>query len=113
MEAKNKLYDMWREQLDKSNRLEKECEELEKKLELIPCVDTVLQIGYEAYKKQTKYLLNKNSRYRKTLEKIEEYCNEYCMDDCIGDERLRTFGKCQQCISGDILDIINKAKGDN
>ena len=113
MEAKNKLYDMWREQLDKSNRLEKECEELEKKLELIPCVDTVLQIGYEAYKKQTKYLLNKNSRYRKTLEKIEEYCNEYCMDDCIGDERLRTFDKCQQCISGDILDIINKAKGDN
>lgn len=51
--------------------------------------------------------------YRKALEEIEEYCNDYCMDDCIGDERLRTFDKCQQCISGDILDIINKAKEGN
>lgn len=56
--------------------------------------------------------LVKQDRYRKALEEIEDYCNDYCMDDCIGDERLRTFDKCQQCISGDILDIINKAKGE-
>lgn len=50
------------------------------------------------------------AKCKKALEEIEEYCNDYCMDDCIGDERLRTFDKCQQCISGDILDIINKAR---
>ena len=58
------------------------------------------------------YKLREYRRYRKALEEIEDYCNDYCMDDCIGDERLRTFDKCQQCISGDILDIINKAKGE-
>lgn len=72
-----------------------ECEELKRKVELMmDCPDC------------------KVDEYKKALDEIEDYCNDYCMDDCIGDERLRTFDKCQQCISGDILDIINKAKGE-
>ena len=87
--------------------IKKECEELRKEnQELRNSLSDSLMFRFTSQDKEA-------DRYRKTLEKIEEYCNEYCMDDCIGDERLRTFDKCQQCISGDILDIINKAKGDN
>ncbi len=87
--------------------IKKECEELRKEnQELRNSLSDSLMFRFTSQDKEA-------DRYRKTLEKIEEYCNEYCMDDCIGDERLRTFDKCQQCISGDILDIINKAKGNN
>ena len=76
-------------------RKTQECEELKRKVELMmDCPDC------------------KVDEYKKALDEIEDYCNDYCMDDCIGDERLRTFDKCQQCISGDILDVINKAKGE-
>lgn len=86
---------------------EQECEELERKLELIPCVDQVLQIGYEAYKKQTEYLLNENARYRKALEEIEAATKINCEEIC-----GRKFEDCNDihCFSAEILDIINKVK---
>lgn len=43
-------------------------------------------------------------RYRKTLDEIEDYCNKQI--SFIGDLPFRTT-------ESDILDIINKAKGDN
>ena len=92
------------EQREEIKQLEQKNEELEKKLELIPCVDTVLQIGYEAYKKQTKYLLNKNSRYRKALDEIEKVCLEDTYTFADGTQiRYDSLD--------DILNIINKAKG--
>lgn len=78
-----------------------ECEELKKQLK----TSGKWRINAESLNEK---LDIKNARYLKALEEIEKYC----MDDCIGDERLRTFDKCQQCISGDILDIIDKAKGE-
>ncbi len=82
---------------------------LEKKLELIPCANEALQIGYTAYKKQTEYLLGKSDRYRKALEEIEEYIKKYECDNC----EDFAFG-CGDCgTPRDILDIINKAKGSN
>lgn len=71
----------------------------------------MLQIGYEAYKKQTEYLLNKNSRYRKALEEIEKELKEdiYCESrECGCDD----FEECLRCTKDLILDIVNKAKGE-
>lgn len=100
MEAKNKLYDMWREQLDKSNRLEKECEELRKELN-----------GSEKWRIKAESLNEKLSiekyRYRKAFEEIEEYVQSQ-LDGFGNDVYLMN-----KAVINKILDIINKAKGNN
>ena len=103
-------------------RKTQECEELkdkntklEKKLELIPCANEALQIGYTAYKKQTEYLLGICDRYRKALEEIEEIVKG--MRSVFIEEISITAGQLNDRIYREstarfrqILDIINKVK---
>ena len=71
-----------------------ECEDLKHELDLY-------KTWYRAKHGDVKNTLG---RYRKALDKIEEYCNEQI--SLTGDLPFRTT-------ESDILDIINKVKGDN
>ncbi len=103
------------EKMQECEELKEKNAKLEKKLELIPCANEALQIGYTAYKKQTEYLLGKSDRYRKALEEIEEIVKELKRDICnncgwYNTDNCNPIGNvCGDLIK--ILDIINKAKG--
>ena len=98
-------YDVWHKQKRLIEELKNENKGLKKKLELLLCTETVLQIGYTAYKKQIEYILKENDRYRKALEEIEEEIKKYQCDNC-------EDYHCASCDMKDILNIINKAKGE-
>ena len=81
-------------------RKEQECEELKERLERIE----------EDLKYQCVDCMNiKSDRYRKALEEIEAATKINCEEIC-----GRKFADCNDtsCFSAEILDIINKAKGE-
>lgn len=83
---------------------EQECEELKEKLRELELKNTTLQNRNQ----QLDGSVTESDRYRKALEEIEAYIKKYECDNC----EYFTFG-CGDCgTPRDILDIINKAKGE-
>lgn len=87
------------DRLDLVNELEQECDELKKELRELKLKHTTLQNRYQQLDGATLEAI----RYRKALEEIEGYCIKDI--SLAGDLPFRTT-------ASDILDIINKAKGE-
>ena len=86
-------------------RLEQECEELEKLVQQAQEAPICFKCEQEPCIRQER------DRYRKALDEIEEELKEdiYCeSQECGCDD----FEECLKCTKEHILDIINKAKGE-
>ena len=95
------IYEDYKQLVSKTqecNELKKECKDLKREL-------TLYKTWYRAKHSDINNLLGS---YYKALDEIERYCTDYCD----GDDSIKTYDKCINCVSADIKDIINKSKGE-